>query len=174
MRAENSRLLQQLREMNMDLDDATNSRRQLQHHLQELEERMGYVSLDNDQMKNRDPYVLVLIDGNGLIFRQNFIQQGVEGGRRAAIELHNAVANEPLIHANGAKIFVKIIANMSGLNRALKRDGSVSSENEFHDFVAGFNRASFFDFVDVGNSKESTISKVKVYLLVIGPERKVD
>lgn len=51
MRAENTRLHQQLREMNMDLEDATKSRRQLQHHLQGLEERMGYVSLDNDQLK---------------------------------------------------------------------------------------------------------------------------
>ncbi|KAJ8130955.1 hypothetical protein O1611_g2672 [Lasiodiplodia mahajangana] len=164
MRAENSRLVQKLREMTMDLEDATKSRRQLQHRLQDVEERMGYVSLDNDQLKvpfNQNPYVLVLVDGDGLIFRQVFIQKGVEGGRRAAVELHNAVATEPLIPANGAKIFVKIVANMSSLVKALKRDGSVSSENEFQDFVTGFNQAPFFDFVDVGVSKDSVVSKVK-------------
>lgn len=51
MRAENSRLIQQLREMSMDLEDATKSRRQLQHRLQDVEVRMGFVSLDNDQLK---------------------------------------------------------------------------------------------------------------------------
>ncbi|KAI0106987.1 C-x8-C-x5-C-x3-H type zinc finger protein-like protein [Nemania sp. FL0031] len=160
MRAENTRLVQQLQGMSMDLEDATKSRRQLQHRLQDVEERMGYVSLDNDQLKNQNPYVLVLIDGDGLIFRQAFIQQGAEGGRRAAMELHNAIATEPLIPADGAKIFVKIVANMSSLAKALRRDGTMSSENELQDFVTGFNQAYFFDFVDVGN-KDIVVSKVK-------------
>ncbi|KAI0914620.1 hypothetical protein F4824DRAFT_486740 [Ustulina deusta] len=160
-RAENGRLAQQLRELTMDLDDATKSRRQLQHRLQDVEERMGFVSLDNSQLKNRNPYVLVLIDGDGLIFRQHFIKQGAEGGRRAAMELHKAVAADPLIHVNGAQIFIRINANLAGLDRALKRDGSVSTEDELHDFVGGFNQASFFDFVDVGPNKEIAISKLK-------------
>lgn len=50
---------------------------------------------------------------------------------------------------------------MAGLSRALRRDGSVSAENKFQDFVAGFNQARFFDFVDVGTSKENAISKLK-------------
>ncbi|KAI0445684.1 hypothetical protein F4803DRAFT_547973 [Xylaria telfairii] len=161
MRAENSRLIQQLREMSMDLEDATKSRRQLQHRLQDVEVRMGFVSLDNDQLKNQNSYVLVLIDGDGLIFRQHFIRQGAEGGRRAAIELHKAVAAEPFFQANGTEIFIKIIADVATLERALKRDGSVGTENEFQDFVRGFNQATFFDFVDVGANKESAISKVK-------------
>ncbi|KAI3320608.1 C-x8-C-x5-C-x3-H type zinc finger protein-like protein [Xylariaceae sp. AK1471] len=161
MREENSRLIQQLRELTMDLDDATKSRRQLQHRLQDVEERMGFVSLDNDKLKNRNPYVLVLIDGDGLIFRQHLIKQGTEGGRRAAIELHKAIATEPLVYANGAQIFVKVVANLGGLNRALKRDGSVDTENELQDFVMGFNEASFFDFVDVGAYKERAIAKLK-------------
>lgn len=50
---------------------------------------------------------------------------------------------------------------MASLSRALKRDGSVSAENEFQDFVGGFNQAKFFDFVDVGTIKENAISKLK-------------
>ncbi|KAI0485865.1 C-x8-C-x5-C-x3-H type zinc finger protein-like protein [Xylaria cf. heliscus] len=161
MRAENSRLVQQLREMSMDLEDATKSRRQLQHRLQDVEVRMGFVSLDNNQLKNQTPYVLVLIDGDGLIFREYFIKQGAGGGRRAAIELHKAIVAEPFVQANGTQIFVKVVANLCGLERALKRDGSVGTETELQDFVRGFNQASFFDFVDVGTNKESVISKVK-------------
>ncbi|KAI0537018.1 hypothetical protein GGR58DRAFT_473164 [Xylaria digitata] len=161
LRAENSRLVQQLREATMDLENATTSRRQLQHRLQDVEERMGFVSLGNSQLKIRNPYVLVLIDGDGLIFRQHFIKQGAEGGRRAAIELHKAITADPVIHVNGAEIFVKINANLAGLNRALKRDGSVSTEDDLQDFVGGFNQAGFYDFVDVGSDKEIAISKLK-------------
>ncbi|KAJ2979104.1 hypothetical protein NUW58_g7291 [Xylaria curta] len=160
-RTENGRLVQQLREMSMDLEDATKSRRQLQHRLQDIEARMGFVSLDNDQSKIQNPYVLVLIDGDGLIFRPHFIKLGAEGGRRAAIELHRAIIAEPFVQANETEVFVKVVANLGALNRALKRDGSVSTENEIHDFVAGFNQASFFDFVDVGANRESAISKLK-------------
>ncbi len=77
------------------------------------------------------------------------------------MELHKAVAADPLIHVNGAQIFIRINANLAGLDRALKRDGSVSTEDELHDFVGGFNQASFFDFVDVGPNKEIAISKLK-------------
>ncbi|KAI1201586.1 hypothetical protein F5X97DRAFT_290018 [Nemania serpens] len=161
MRAENGRLTQQLRGLSMDLEDATKSRRQLQHRLQDVEARMGFGSLDNNQLKNQNAYVLVLIDGDGLIFREHLIQQGTEGGKRAAFELHRALTTDPLVHANGAEIFVKVLANMAGLSRALRRDGSVSAENKFQDFVAGFNQARFFDFVDVGTSKENAISKLK-------------
>ncbi|KAI8625878.1 C-x8-C-x5-C-x3-H type zinc finger protein-like protein [Xylariaceae sp. FL1651] len=158
LHAENSRLVQQLRDMSMDLEDATKSRRQLQHHLQDVEERMGYISLDNDQLKNRNPYALVLIDGDNLIFRQNFIKQGAEGGRRAAYELRKAVAEQ---YGNGIKIFAKIVANISGLSRVLKRDGSVDTEVDLQDFVTGFNQEPFCDFVDIGYDKEKSDSKVK-------------
>jgi hypothetical protein len=50
---------------------------------------------------------------------------------------------------------------MTSLYRVLQRDGSVSSESAFSDFVAGFNQVTFFDFVDMGSQKEKTISKLK-------------
>ncbi|KAI1109219.1 C-x8-C-x5-C-x3-H type zinc finger protein-like protein [Nemania sp. NC0429] len=161
MRDENGRLLQQLRELSMDLEDATKSRRQFQQRLQEVEGRMGLASPDNNQLKNQNSYVLVLIDGDGLIFREHLIRQGAEGGKRAAIELQRALTTDPLVHANGAEIFVKVIANVAGLSKALKRDGSVAAESEFQEFVGGFNQVKFFDFVDVGISKENAISKLK-------------
>ncbi|KAI2641985.1 C-x8-C-x5-C-x3-H type zinc finger protein-like protein [Xylaria nigripes] len=161
MRAENTRLVQQLRSLTMDLDDATNSRRQLQLRLQEFEEHVGSVSHDKDQLKNQNPYVLVLIDGNGLIFHTYLIKQGAEGGRKAAIELHKAVATELVVQASGTKILVKIIANLESLNKALDRDASVDTESELYDFVRGFNQATYFDFVDVAASQDRVILKVK-------------
>lgn len=51
MRTQNEQLSQQLREQSMDLDAARSSRRQLQIRLQEIEEHMGFVSLDNEKLK---------------------------------------------------------------------------------------------------------------------------
>ncbi|KAI0398926.1 hypothetical protein F4802DRAFT_591536 [Xylaria palmicola] len=161
MRADNTRFHEQLQGLSMDLEDATKSRRQLQHRLQDAEERMGFISLDDKQLKNQDPYVLVLIDGDGLIFRQHYIQQGVEGGRRAALQLHKTVAADPFVQANGAEILVKVVANLAGLDRALKRDGSLSTEHEIQDFARGFNEVGYFDFVDAGADKDTVISKLK-------------
>jgi len=50
---------------------------------------------------------------------------------------------------------------MTSLNKVLQRDGSVGSEGALSDFVAGFNQATFFDFVDMGSQKENAISKLK-------------
>jgi hypothetical protein len=44
-----------------------------------------------------------------------------------------------------------IYANLGGPSRALKRDGSVDTENDLLDFVRGFNGDRFSGFVDVGN-----------------------
>ncbi|KAI1815727.1 C-x8-C-x5-C-x3-H type zinc finger protein-like protein [Poronia punctata] len=161
IRAENTLHNQQMRELKMDLDDATTSRRLLQHRLQSVEQQMEVFSVDNDKLKNQNPYVLLLIDGDGLIFRQDYIKQGIEGGKKAASELRRALAAESLARAADCEIFVKVFANMTSLNKALERDGSVESESDLLNFVTGFNQASFFEFVDMGTQKESANMKLK-------------
>ncbi|KAH9898675.1 hypothetical protein F4778DRAFT_742506 [Xylariomycetidae sp. FL2044] len=154
-------LRQQLRDKHLDFEDAVKSRREFQQRLADVETRMGYVSQDNDNLKNKNPYVLVLIDGDGLIFKDALIKQGVEGGRKAANELWQAVADQ-CSHADETEIIVKIAANLSGLAKALKREGAVDNEFDLKDFVAGFNRAqAYFDFVDVGYGKERADSKIQ-------------
>jgi hypothetical protein len=60
------------------------------------------------------------------------------------------------------EIIAKVVANLSGLNKAMKRDGSVDSENDLKDFMLGFTQAkASFDFVDVGHGKERADSKIK-------------
>ncbi|KAI1328047.1 C-x8-C-x5-C-x3-H type zinc finger protein-like protein [Xylariaceae sp. FL0255] len=159
LHAENSRLNQRIRDLTLDVDDGLKSRKQLQHRLTQVEHQMGYVSLDNDQLKNRNSYVLVLVDGDNLIFREEFLRQGVEGGRRAANELRKAVAEHC---APETEIVAKIIANLTNLNRLLGRNGCVETEANLPEFVTGFNQSkASFDFLDIGFGKERAESKLK-------------
>ncbi|KAH8677279.1 C-x8-C-x5-C-x3-H type zinc finger protein-like protein [Xylariales sp. PMI_506] len=161
LRQENQALLSRMRNMEYDYKDSVSSQLELQLRIKALEEQLQGVSQDNNVLKRRNPYVLILIDGDGLIFKDQLVRQGLEGGKKAAYALRQAVAarcDDP----DETQIIAKIIANLSGLNQALKRDGSVDSENDLADFMLGFTQAdAAFDFVDVGNGKEQADFKIK-------------
>ncbi|RYP09182.1 hypothetical protein DL764_001453 [Monosporascus ibericus] len=58
LRQENTVLRQELRNTRLDLDDAAQSRRDLQQRLLDTEARMGYVSQDNDNLKVPAAYLV--------------------------------------------------------------------------------------------------------------------
>ncbi|TQN73939.1 hypothetical protein CSHISOI_01494 [Colletotrichum shisoi] len=152
---ENQMLKQELRNAKLDLEHATSSRREMQQALQELD-------YDNNYIKNRNPYVLIMIDGDGLLFQENFIRQGIEGGKQAAYALRTAVAEYVGSQSGEVEIVAKVCANLSGLGRAMRRDGCLASESELKDFSLGFTQAkASFDFIDVGHGKERADSKIK-------------
>ncbi|KAK1639651.1 hypothetical protein BDP81DRAFT_459066 [Colletotrichum phormii] len=152
---ENQMLKQELRNAKLDLEHATTSRREMQQVLQELD-------YDNSYMKNRNPYVLILIDGDGLLFQESFIRQGIEGGKQAAYALRTAVAEYVGSQSGEVEIVAKVCANLSGLGRAMCRDGCLDSESELKEFSLGFTQAkASFDFIDVGHGKERADSKIK-------------
>ncbi|KAF4813574.1 hypothetical protein CGCTS75_v013620 [Colletotrichum tropicale] len=152
---ENRILKQKLRNAELDLDHATISRREMQQTLSGLES-------DNNYLKNRNPYVLILIDGDGLLFQETYIKQGIEGGKQAAYALRSAVAEYVGSQSGEVEIIAKVCANMSGLARAMRRDGCLDSESELKEFSLGFTQAkASFDFIDVGHGKERADSKIK-------------
>ena len=67
VRRENINLSTQLRHTQLDYEDSVKSRRELQERIKDLEFQLGLVSQDNNVLKRRNPYVLVLVDGDGLI-----------------------------------------------------------------------------------------------------------
>ncbi|THZ41110.1 hypothetical protein D6C87_05971 [Aureobasidium pullulans] len=103
----------------------------------------------------QNPYVLVLIDGNELIFRNAFLGQGDQGGRRAAQALFQAT-NEfafSTIHAlpDNTKIVLKIYVDLEDLCSIGLRTGLVSNGNQIKTFVRGFCQdKNLFDVIDVG------------------------
>lgn len=60
------------------------------------------------------------------------------------------------------QILVKVVANLSGLAKAMQRDGCIDNPSLLKDFTLGFTQAkATFDYVDVGFGKERADLKVK-------------
>ncbi|KAF5006107.1 hypothetical protein FDECE_7479 [Fusarium decemcellulare] len=163
LQQENQKLKIRLHEAELDLNAATKSRRDLQHSLQEAEAHIKWVTNQNDNLKNENPYILILIDGDGLIFQEHLIKQGLEGGKKAAYALRAAVAELcTQERTNSLEIICRVVANVSGLGKALCRDGSLDDPSLFKEFTLGFTQAkASFDFLDVGYGKERADSKIR-------------
>ncbi|KAG9233824.1 C-x8-C-x5-C-x3-H type zinc finger protein-like protein [Amylocarpus encephaloides] len=151
---ENARLVQSLEDVKLDLDHSNNSRRELQKELAATKVRAG----DSEVLKNRNPYIMVLIDGDGLLFHDSLVAQGLEGGKQAANLLRNSI----LQHCQGLpediEIIAKICANVTGLSIAMNMDDA----DHLKKFTLGFTQGkASFDFVDVGYGKERADSKIK-------------
>lgn len=94
-------------------------------------------------------------------FKEEFVRQGLEGGKKAANALRQAIAQQ-CREADETEVIAKIVANLNGLAKAMKRDGSIGNENDLKEFMQGFTQAkSSFDFIDVGHGKERADSKIK-------------
>ncbi|GKT49920.1 uncharacterized protein ColSpa_10101 [Colletotrichum spaethianum] len=146
---ENHMLKQELRNAKLDLEHATTHRREMQQALQELD-------LDNNYIKDTN------LRGLPYQFQENFIRQGIEGGKQAAYALRTAVAEYVGSQSGEVEIVAKVCANLSGLGRAMRRDGCLDSESALKDFSLGFTQAkASFDFIDVGHGKERADSKIK-------------
>ncbi|KAM0277019.1 hypothetical protein ACHAQH_006144 [Verticillium albo-atrum] len=162
LRRENDTLRRQLTENQLDLDDARKSRREFQQRMQQAEAHVQNINDDIDSVKNRNIYVLVLIDGDGLIFQDHFFKAGIEGGKKAAYALRLAIASLCGKHADEVEVVAKICANLTGLAKAMRRDGSIDAEFELKEFALGFTQAkAHFDFIDVGYGKERADSKIR-------------
>ncbi|KAK7948499.1 uncharacterized protein PG986_009385 [Apiospora aurea] len=161
LRKENHDLQTRLHHAQLDYEDATKSRRELQEQMKELRAQLGNVSQDNNVLKQRNPYVLVLVDGDGLIFKEHLIKQGLEGGKKAAYALRQEISRR-CDNADDTEIITKVVANLTGLAKAMKRDGTIENETDLRDFMLGFTQAkASFDFIDVGHGKERADSKIK-------------
>ncbi|POR30922.1 Uncharacterized protein TPAR_08866 [Tolypocladium paradoxum] len=162
LRLQNKKIDDELQLCKLDLVDATNSRRDLQQRLQTRESQTEWIVKENEELKNRNSYILVMIDGDGLIFREHWIKLGFEGGKAAAEALRAAIAGVCGDRADDVEIVAKAVADVDGLAKALARDGSLDSPTDLRDFVAGFTHAhASFDFVDVGHTKGAASSKLK-------------
>ncbi|KAF2836674.1 hypothetical protein M501DRAFT_1018561 [Patellaria atrata CBS 101060] len=131
---------------------------------EEKESREKYKRLAKGSERN--PFVLVLVDGDGYVFNDHLILAGPEGGINAG-QLLNAAVRDSLarldVDANECRIMVRVYANLSGLSRTLaKRKLIPTDKRSLAPFVAGFNRSQdFFDFVDADEKKEGADFKIR-------------
>jgi len=130
---------------------------------------------------------MILIDGDGMIvrifpqklfmvqctdaaadsdttaqFNEDLVAQGLEGGKQAANALRNSVLQHCSELTDEIEVMAKVCANISGLSKAMRRDGSLANPDDFKDFTLGFTQGkASFDFIDVGHGKERADSKIK-------------
>ena len=142
--------------------------------LSDLEEERDRREFYKQQAKgqDRDSYVLVLIDGDGYIFADDFISTYVEGqrkcteegGLKAADVLDNAIRND--LRTRGlerCRVEALVYANVAGLSKTLARQGLVGQHSRsLATFATGFTRGrGHFDYVDAGELKEGADFKIK-------------
>ncbi|PVI02961.1 hypothetical protein DM02DRAFT_558973 [Periconia macrospinosa] len=113
----------------------------------------------------RNPLVVVLIDGDGMVFQDDFVRDGEAGGRRAAAQLHKVIGSyierELTSVPVESRVMCRIYANVKGLADVLVRVGTISDVGVFEDFVRGFTRGKvLFDFIDVGPGKDRADDKI--------------
>jgi hypothetical protein len=87
---------------------------------------------------------------------------GIEGGKQAANALRNSVLEHCSELTDEIEIMAKVCANITGLTKAMRRDGSLDSPDDLREFTLGFTQGkASFDFIDVGHGKERADSKIK-------------
>ncbi|KAH0547914.1 hypothetical protein GP486_008345 [Trichoglossum hirsutum] len=130
-----------------------------------------YNSIKDDAHKkqaemDRNPFILVLLDGDGMIFEDRFLQKAEEGGKEAAgmlsFSLRESIQRSMPSLSHDIRIVVRVYANTKGLARACALAGIVASPAVMEQFARGFTQSQpLFDFVDTGEGKERADYKIK-------------
>lgn len=132
---------------------------------EERETREKYKQMARNQERN--PFALVLVDGDGYVFNDALLKQRAEGGSTAAQMLNDEV--KASLRRKGleyCQVMVRIYANVLGLSRALSKAGVVGAESRsLAPFIASFNRSyGLTEFVDAGQLKENADFKLRALL----------
>lgn len=132
---------------------------------EERDTREKYKQIARNQ--NRNPFVLVLVDGDAYVFNDQFVSAGASGGIEAARALNEAIQDnlrrQGLEHC---QIMVRVYANVTGLSKALHRAGlSGAEKRSMAPFIASFNRSyGLCEMMDAGDLKENADFKLRAML----------
>ncbi|RHZ47716.1 zinc finger CCCH domain-containing protein [Aspergillus thermomutatus] len=117
--------------------------------------------------QERNPFVLVLVDGDGYLFKEHLVKAGSEGGVTAAQLMNESIRRllqERLPdQANQCRVMVRIYSNLLGLSKTLARAGLAGFEaRSLSAFTSNFTRSQdLFDFIDAGDKKEGADFKIR-------------
>lgn len=129
---------------------------------EERDSRERYKQMARGQERN--PFVLVLIDGDGYIFDDDLVSKGADGGQEAARLLNDVVKRS--LRSRGldhCRVMVRVYANLAGLSKTLSKAKLAGPEKRsLAPFTASFTRSNdLFDFVDAGELKENADFKIR-------------
>ncbi|KAJ0145640.1 hypothetical protein CTA2_1004 [Colletotrichum tanaceti] len=121
--------------------------------------RMWQTKANNLVREETNPFVFVIIDGDGAVFQEALLKRGAEGGAEAGYLLEDW------------NIIVQVVLNVDGLAKKLHAAGiapNTAGVRTLLEFARGFGRAQpLFSFVDVGAGKESADHKIREMLRVM-------
>lgn len=150
-----------IKELELDLDDQRKSRVAYQTQAMNLDadvQRLGH-------QINRDAYVVVLIDGDGAKFGDEFLRDPIGGAERAAIRLKQAVREnlrDTGVGQDDIPILARVYANLNDLSKSLRMSRIIEYDEEMRVFAERFtNSRADFDFINVGKGKENADSKIR-------------
>ncbi|KIX08216.1 uncharacterized protein Z518_02872 [Rhinocladiella mackenziei CBS 650.93] len=116
------------------------------------------------KIMDRNPFVVILIDGEDMIFTKELLSKGEKGGKEAVSAISDAVSAfvaQHLHHLDSPKVATRIYANTKSLSDMLAKLKIIERPAIFDDFVRGLNSTRvLFEFVDAGSRTESTKEKV--------------
>ncbi|BDD63849.1 hypothetical protein MPDQ_003984 [Monascus purpureus] len=132
---------------------------------EEKEAREKYKKLARGQERN--PFALVLVDGDGYLFKEHLIRAGSDGGVDAARLLGDSV--KELLRsklgndADQCRVMARAYANILGLSKSMARAGITGYEaRSLSSFTSSFTGSQeLFDYVDAGDRKEGAGFKIR-------------
>ena len=99
-------------------------------------------------------------------FRDELVKQGLDGGKRTASLLKQAVEADlrSLMpsEAHHTRVTIRVYANVKGLAKTYKEMEILPESASFDHFIRGFNMGDVMcDYVDAGDGKECSDEKIK-------------
>lgn len=117
-----------------------------------------------ERLQDREPFVVVLLDGEGIIFKDEYLQQGEDGGRRAAKALETGLRSylaKNIPSVTEPKLLTKIFLNVKSFGKICVQSGTMLEAAAIHDFIRGFNETmSLSEIVDIGSDKNKAYHKI--------------
>ncbi|KAK0265287.1 hypothetical protein LTR91_004038 [Friedmanniomyces endolithicus] len=151
------------KELNLSSDQLKTFRQSDYEEARDSRERYKQIA----RKQERNPFVLVLLDGDNYVFEDDLVTDKIEGGQRAAQRLEDAVKRS-LRHRGleHCSVMVRIYADLVGLSKGLSRFKLAGPEKRsLTNFAVNFTRTNdLFDFVDAGDLEGTTNSKIRTLL----------
>ncbi|KAL1302383.1 hypothetical protein AAFC00_002786 [Neodothiora populina] len=125
-------------------------------------ERQWQSTRELEEILDRNPFVLVLIDGSDLVFRNSYLCDGDNGGRRCAAKLHQAL-NEHIFSTiddlpSETKVLVRVYVDLEELADLCLQNKIIQRSDQIGNFARGFVQdRALFDIVNVYSSGRATI-----------------
>ncbi|OJD30736.1 zinc finger ccch-type protein [Diplodia corticola] len=130
---------------------------------EEKENREKYKRQARGQEKN--PFVLLLVDGDGYTFKDHLIKNGREGGVNAAQLLATEIRDRlrKIGSLDHCRVVVRIYSNFASISHVLSRQSLVGAHaRSIAPLAAAFTGTKgYFDYVDAGENSDNVFTKIE-------------